>query len=44
MVTKSNGLRHLEAVKTEKVFIDTKAIKNELSELQYPLYFLLTFA
>ncbi|MDD3149363.1 MAG: DUF2779 domain-containing protein [Candidatus Gastranaerophilales bacterium] len=40
MVTKPNGLRHLKAVKTEKVFIDAKAIKNELSELQYPLYFL----
>lgn len=40
MVTKPNGLRHLNAVKTEKVFIDTKAIKKELSMLEYPLYFL----
>jgi len=40
MVTKPNGLRHLNAVKTEKVFIDIKAIKNELSVLEYPLYFL----
>jgi len=40
MITKQNGLRHLNAVKTEKVFIDTATIKNELSILEYPLYFL----
>lgn len=40
IVTKPNGLRHLAAVKTERVFIDTAAIKNELSILEYPLYFL----
>jgi len=40
IVTKPSGLRHLKAVKTQKVFIDAKAIKNELSELKYPLYFL----
>jgi len=39
-VTNGNGLRHLRAVKTQKVFIDPKAIKCELAHLEYPLHFL----
>lgn len=39
-VTNSNGLRHLRAVKTKKVFIDPKAIERELAQLEYPLHFL----
>jgi len=40
IVTNEKGLRHLNAVKTEQVFIDIEAIKNELAILEYPLYFL----
>jgi hypothetical protein len=40
IVTNKNGLNHIKAVKTNQVFIDAKAIKEELSQLEYPLYFL----
>lgn len=39
-VTNGNGLRHMRAVKTQKVFIDPEAIKRELAPLEYPLHFL----
>lgn len=40
IVTNKNALTHIKAVKTNQVFIDAKAIKEELSQLEYPLHFL----
>jgi len=40
MITAAKAQKHHEAVKTNKVFIDKKGIEEELSELEYPLYFL----
>jgi len=39
-VTNGAGMRHLRAIKTQKVFIDYIGIKRELAQLEYPLYFL----
>jgi len=40
MITADKARRHYEAVKTDKVYIEKESIKEELSRLQYPLYFL----
>ena len=40
IVTNKSGLGYINAVKSKKVFIDSLAIKEELSSLEYPLYFL----
>jgi hypothetical protein len=40
MVTSARARRHYQAVKTDQIHIDKQAIKEELSQLKYPLYFL----
>ncbi|HOX29730.1 MAG TPA: DUF2779 domain-containing protein [Candidatus Paceibacterota bacterium] len=40
IITHKNSINHIKAVKTGQVFIDAKAIKEELAQLEYPLYFL----
>ena len=40
MITAARAHRHYTAVKTNKVYIEKDSIKNELSQLIYPLYFL----
>ena len=40
VVTSQKGLRHYNAVKQNKVHIELENIKGELSQLEYPLYFL----
>lgn len=40
IITNKRGIRHHNAIKTSEVFIDHKAIAKELSQLEYPLYFL----
>jgi hypothetical protein len=40
VITNKRGVKHHQAVKTKKVFIDREAIAEELSQLKYPLYFL----
>jgi hypothetical protein len=40
IVTSKRGLRHYHAIKHNKAYIDSKGIKKELSQLEYPLYFL----
>jgi hypothetical protein len=40
IVTSKAGLRHYNVVKNDIVLIEKENIKNELAQLQYPLYFL----
>jgi hypothetical protein len=40
VITRKSSLRHFQAVKTKKVFIDKPAIKKEVAQIDYPIYFL----
>lgn len=40
VVTRKSSLRHYQAVTTKKVYIDKPAIKKEMAQIEYPVYFL----
>lgn len=40
MMTNEKLLRHYRAVKNDEVYVDTERIKSELSNIQYPVYYL----